>query len=80
MAAGGERRGYTGAQADRMTIAMTMKIKFDPAIVLAFHTCCAQPAASQAQACPAACDGDWNHALRVAARCLLPAPDELDAA
>jgi hypothetical protein len=27
-----------------MTIAMTMKIKFDPSIVLAFLTCCAQPA------------------------------------
>jgi hypothetical protein len=55
-----------------MTIAMTMKIKFDPSIVLAFLTCCAQLAASPAQACPAACDGDWNHALRAAAHCFLP--------
>jgi len=39
-----------------MTIAMTMKIKFDPSIVLAFLTCCAQLAASPAQACPAACE------------------------
>jgi len=63
-----------------MTIAMTIKIKFDPSIMLAFLTCCAQPAASPAQAYPAACDGDWNHALRAAAHCFLPAPDGLNTA
>ena len=31
-------------------------------------------------ACPAACDGDWNHALRAAAHCFLPAPDGLNTA
>jgi len=61
-----------------MTIAMTMKTNFEPSIVLAFLTCCAQPAASPAQACPAACDGDRNHALRAAAHCFLPAPDGLN--
>jgi hypothetical protein len=63
-----------------MTIAMTMKINFDLSIVLAILTCCAQTAASPAQACPAACAGDWSHALRAAAYCFLPVPDELDTA
>ncbi|HEY5352734.1 MAG TPA: hypothetical protein VIK57_09785 [Streptosporangiaceae bacterium] len=59
-----------------MTIAMTMKIKFDPSILLAFLSCGAQPAASPGQACPAACDGHWNHALQAAAHCSSPRPTD----
>jgi hypothetical protein len=51
MAADGERHVATPVHRQIwMTIAMTMRIKFDPSIVLAFLTWCAQPAASPAQA------------------------------
>jgi hypothetical protein len=80
MVAGGERRATRVHRQIWMTIAMMMKIKFDPFIVLGLPYVLWQPPASPAQACPAASDGDWNHALRATAHRFLPASDGLNTA
>jgi hypothetical protein len=57
---------------------MTMKIKFDPSIVFAFLVHNPQPVRRRPARPPAM--GDWNHALRAAAHCFVPAPDGLNTA
>jgi hypothetical protein len=63
-----------------MTIAMTMKINLDPSICacLPYLLCAARSQSGAGR--PGRLRWWQDHALRAAAYCFLPAPDELDTA